>query len=79
MAKIPPERVSEMDQEYAKAKRNLAMHIEDFRKKLADGDAPETVVLGCAIELMRARPNTHLAFMLATAVMALIEREQREA
>lgn len=74
MPRIPPERVSEMDQEYAKAKKNLDLHIEDFREKLAQGDAPETVVLGCAIELMQSRPNTHLAFMLATAVMALIDQ-----
>jgi hypothetical protein len=77
MAQIPPKHVHEMDQEYAKARRNLKQDIAQFRAKLADGDAPETVVLGFAQENIRARPNTHLAFMFATAVMALAEQEDQ--
>jgi hypothetical protein len=76
MARIPPEHVGEMDQQYAKAKANLALHVEDFRDKLGQGDAAETVVLGFAQEILRSRPNTHLAFMLATAVMALIQQAE---
>jgi hypothetical protein len=76
MPRIPPEHVSEMDQQYAKAKANLVFHVADFQSKLAQGDAPETVVLGCGQEFLRARPNTHLAFMLATAIMALVQRTE---
>jgi hypothetical protein len=75
MPKIPPEHIAEMDQQYAKAKANLGLHIADFREKLTQGDAPETVVLGCAQELLRGRPNTHLAFMFATALMALTQAD----
>lgn len=73
MARIPPEHVGEMDQQYAKAKANLTQHVEDFCDKLGQGDATETVVLGFAQEILKSRPNTHLAFMLATAIMALAQ------
>lgn len=74
---IPPQYVAHVDRDIMTGRANLKIHLAEFRKRLDEGDAPETVVAGFAQGMLRHKPPAHhLAFMLAVAVLTLVEKER---
>lgn len=72
--RIPAHLVGPIDQELSTARTNLRIHVGQVQSYLDRGDAPETVFLGFAQEMVREFGHPHVATMLAAAVLSLTER-----
>lgn len=70
---IPAKYVGKIDRDLAIARSNLRLHLADFAKLRAEGDAPETVFAGFAQMALRDVPHAHAAVMFAAAVLVLHE------